>query len=201
MTIWEQKKDEHYKNKILTGIEDLKKAPLKLASGSDYEYDPESGHLRYIGEYATGGSHLALCMGAAQIWTEIAEMIDDKEWKQMIADFGVFYFDSPEERQRKSNNTIGDREFDHGYMAASMAAYGANYYKDKELARKVWKSLFDVMKTIGDKDGFATSTVSNYLNSGSLQEIPWISTNVTSQWCLNIIVALELIKEYLPDNF
>lgn len=200
MTIWEQKKDEHYKNKILVGIEDLKKAPLKLASGSDYEYDPESGHLRYIGEYATGGSHLALCMGAAQIWTELAEMIDDEEWKQMIADFGVFYFDSPEERQRKSKSTIGDREFDHGYMAASMAAYGANYYKDKELATKVWKSLFDIMKTIGEKEGFVVSNVEKYINSKKLQEIPWISTNFTSQWCLNIIVTLELIKEFLPDN-
>lgn len=200
MTRWEQNQDEYYKNKILTGIEDLKKAPLKLASGSDYEYDPESGHLRYIGEYATGGSHLALCMGAAQIWTELADIIDDEEWKKMIADFGVFYFDSPIERQRKSNNTLGDREFDHGYMAASMAAYGANYYKDKELADKVWKSLFDIMWSIGDKNGFETVTIPGYVNSTSLQEITWISTNFTSQWCLNIIVALELIKEYLPEK-
>jgi hypothetical protein len=200
MTQWEQGNDEHYKNKIFTGIEDLKSAPLQLSSGSDYEYDPESGHLRYIGEYATGGSHLALCMGAAQIWMELADIIDDDEWSKMIADFGVFYFDTPEERKRKSNDTIGDREFDHGYMAASMAAFGANYYKDKVLAEKVWKSLLDIMWLIGDKKGFQSVPVSKYVNSKSLQEIPWISTNYTSQWCLNIIVALELIKEFLPDK-
>jgi hypothetical protein len=139
-------------------------------------------------------------MGAAQIWTELAEMIDDEEWKQMIADFGVFYFDSPEERQQKSNNTIGDREFAHGYMAASMAAYGAKYYQDEELAKKVWKSLFDIIHAMGDAKGFATFTIDNYVNTTVLKEIPWISTNVTSQWCLNTIVALELVKEYLPNN-
>ncbi|MFA9375787.1 MAG: hypothetical protein ACERKZ_03425 [Lachnotalea sp.] len=200
MTQWEHNQDEYYKNKILTGIEDLKQAPMKLASGSDYEYDPESGHLRYIGEFATGGSHLALCMGAAQIWTELADIIDDEEWTKMIADFGVFYFDTPEERQKKSNHTIGDREFDHGYMAASMAAFGAFYYKDKKLAQKVWNSLFDIMWTIGDKNGFEPIKVSDYVNNENMQEISWISTNYTSQWCLNIIVALELIKEFLPDK-
>lgn len=200
VTEWERKEDEHYKNKILTGIEDLKKAPLQLTSGSDYEYDPQSGHLRYIGEFATGGSHLALCMGAAQIWMELADMIEDEEWRKMIADFGVFYFDTPEERKRKSKDTIGDREFDHGYMAASMAAYGAKYYKNSKLAHMVWKSLLDVIFTFSSKKGFETSEIQEYVYTKGLQEIPWISTNFTAQWCLNIIVALELIKDELVDN-
>lgn len=200
MTQWERKQDENYKNKILIGIEDLKKAPLQLTSGSDYEYDPESGHLRYIGEYATGGSHLALCMGAAQIWTELADMIEDEEWKKMIADFGVFYFDTPEEKKQKSKDTIGDREFDHGYMAASMAAYGANYYKNSKLAHMVWKSLFDVILTFSSKKGFETIEGQEYVYTNGLKEIPWISTNFTSQWCLNVIMALELIKDELKNE-
>lgn len=200
MTQWERKEDEHYKNKILVGIEDLKKAPLQLTSGSDYEYDPESGHLRYIGEFATGGSHLALCMGAAQIWMELADIIEDEEWEKMIADFGVFYFDTPKEKERKSKGITQSREFDHGYMAASMAAYGAHYYKDSTLANKVWKSLFDVIYTFSDKKGFEPVTVQENIFSKGLLEIPWISTNVTAQWCLNIIVALELIKQELKKN-
>lgn len=194
MTQWEHNLDEHYKEKILAGIEDLKKAPLQLASGSDFEYDPESGHLRYIGEYATGGSHLALCMGAAQIWIELAQMIDDKEWNKMIADFGVFYFDTPQERAKKSNNSLEKREFEHGYMAASMAAYAANHYTDSKLADKVWQSLFDILWSVGNKEGFKTVTGNEYVSTTGLEEIEWISTNLTSQWCLNVIVALEYIK-------
>lgn len=200
MTEWERKEDEHYKNKILVGINDLKEAPLQLTSGSDYEYDPESGHLRYIGEYATGGSHLALCMGAAQIWMELAGMLDDEEWEKMIADFGVFYFDTPEEKKRKSKDIIGDREFDHGYMAASMAAYGANYYKNSTLAHKVWESLFEVIHTFSESKGFTPKQIEKNVHSKGMQEIPWISTNFTAQWCLNVIVALELIKDGLKND-
>jgi hypothetical protein len=200
MTMWERYQDVHYKNKILTGIEDLKKAPLQLASGSDFEYDPASGHLRYIGECATGGSHLALCMGAAQIWTELADVLEDQEWNQMLADFGVFYFDTPEIRKKKSNNTLGNREFEHGYMAASIAAYGAKYYQDHTLAHKVWKSLFDILWTIGDRTGFTPIGRQEYVYTKERKEIPWISTNLTSQWCLNVIVALELIKEELKEE-
>ena len=32
-----------------------------------------------------------------------------------------------------------------------------------------------------------------------LTEHDWISTNYVSQWCLNVIVCLDLIREYLPS--
>jgi len=35
-------------------------------------------------------------------------------------------------------------------------------------------------------------------NHKSLTEIPWISTNFTAQWCLNIIIALDFIRADLP---
>ena len=37
-------------------------------------------------------------------------------------------------------------------------------------------------------------------NQEELQEISWISTNFTAQWCLNVIVALELIRDDLPEE-
>lgn len=39
-TQWEISGDEKYKEKIITGINDLKKAPLRLISGNKFEYDP-----------------------------------------------------------------------------------------------------------------------------------------------------------------
>ena len=33
-----------------------------------------------------------------------------------------------------------------------------------------------------------------------LQEIPWISTNFVSQWCLNVIMILEFVREYIPET-
>ena len=32
-----------------------------------------------------------------------------------------------------------------------------------------------------------------------LLEHSWVSTNYVSQWCLNVIVCLELIRDHLPS--
>ncbi|MCD7806294.1 MAG: hypothetical protein LUH19_03025, partial [Lachnospiraceae bacterium] len=92
MTQWERTGDPAYENKIRTGIEDIKQAPLKLISGPDFEFDPATSHLRYIGDKTTGGTHLQICMGAAQVWTELTLMLDDKEWEEMLAQYGRVYF-------------------------------------------------------------------------------------------------------------
>lgn len=109
MTQWERKDDIGYEEKIRIGIEDIKRAPLQLISGSDYEYDPETSHLRYIGEKATGGTHLTICMGAAQTWLELADLLQDEEWNKMLADYGVCYFASSEEREKLTKDYWRER--------------------------------------------------------------------------------------------
>ncbi len=201
MTEWERTQNQAYKEKILTGIQDLKNAPLRLISGSDFEYDPESSHLRYIGEQATGGFHLIICMGAPQVWFELVQLLEDEEWNQMLADFGRFYYMDHEEQMAFTNGLIKDRISTFPYMAAAMAAYGATYYQDKELAKKVWKELKECLSTEAKNSVFAINSVYHAGNQEILQEMSSVSTNVMSQWCLNVIVALDLIPEELPESF
>ncbi len=191
LTEWERSLNEFYLQKIKTGIDDLKRAPLKLVSGSDFEYDPQSGHLRYIGENAAGGTHLAICMGGPQIWFELADLLSDPEWKEMLALYGKFYFSSNEERQALSNGLIGKREFSFPYMAAAMGAFAAEYYGDDVLASKVWEALIGELKK---QCGFYVQEF------GEIKEIPWISTNFAAQWCLNAICALDFIGDYLEQK-
>ena len=54
LTEWERKNDSVYRDKIIVGMNDIRKAPLRLVSGPDFEFDPESVHLCYIGERAAG---------------------------------------------------------------------------------------------------------------------------------------------------
>ena len=190
LTEWERHKNTVYENKIRTGIEDLKKAPLGLVSGNNFEYDPETGHLGYIGENSAGGTHLAVCMGGPQTWFELTELLDDKDWDKLLADFGSFYFADKEEQQKRSNGLIGNREFSLPFMASSIGAFAAYYYKDKALAKKVWSVL---CPALGD---FESKNV-KFVNTSSLREIKGVTTNVTSQYCLNAIVCLELIGDEL----
>ena len=47
-------------------------------------------------------------------------------------------------------------------------------------------------------EGFEPQYLKNTANQKLLKEIPWISTNFVSQWCLNVIMALEMIGKYMP---
>lgn len=201
MTQWERTLDERYREKIEIGMRCIKEAPLKLVSGPDFEFDPESVKLRYIGERTTGGTHLQICMGAPEIWMEMADLLDDEEWKQMMADYGRFYFLTEEQRQKETDGRIGDREFTFPFMAAAMGAYGAWYKKDGNLAKQVWCILMGVLANNSSHDGFASQILAETGNRKALTEISWISTNFVAQWCLNTIVALEFIREALPEDW
>lgn len=200
MTWWETNQDTSYRDKILTGIEDIKKSPLRLISGSNYEYDPKTGHLGYIGESASGGSHLAICMGSPQVWFELADMIEDSEFKEMLAEYGEFYYLPPKEKVEKSGGLVDGSGWSFPYMAAGIAAYAANYYGSEELGYKVWQVLVHSLAGKNKEDAFDIKRIENYFNAKSLDEMFWISTNFTAQWCLNTIVALELAKDFIPER-
>lgn len=200
MTQWERKLDTAYREKIVTGIQDLKQTPLQLVSGPDFEFDPDTCHLRYIGERASGGTHLQVCMGAPQIWMELADLLEDEEWKKMLADYGRFYYLPHEEQMKESGGSIGRREFSLPFLAAAMGAYGAAYRDDLVLAKRTWRHLLHALIDNGNHEGFEIKIVENCGNHRELKEIPWITTNFTAQWCLNVIVCLEFIHETLPDT-
>lgn len=200
LTEWERKNDTVYRDKIIVGMNDIRKAPLRLVSGPDFEFDPESVHLRYIGERAAGGTHLQICMGAPQIWMEMADLLEDEDWKQMMAEYGRFYYLPREEQMKESGGLIGEREFSLPFMAATMGAYGAERLGDKALAERTWMHLLHALIGGGCHDGFKTTAVLGRGNQEELREIPWISTNFAAQWCLNVICALEFIREYLPET-
>lgn len=199
-TAWERNNDTHYRDKIKTGIEDLKKSPMRMISGSNYEYDPETGHLGYIGESAAGGSHLAVCMGGPQTWFELADLLDDEEFKDMLVQYGEFYFLPAEEKQRLSNGLIQGNGFVYPYMASALCAYAAREKNDEKLAYQVWQVLVHSLAGKDKKDNFDTAVVKNYFNSENLNEMFWISTNFTAQWCLNVIFALEFTNGHIPQN-
>lgn len=198
MTWWEQTGDTAYRDKILVGLSDIKAAPLELISGPDFEFNPKNCHLRYIGERTTGGTHLQICMGAPEIWLELADLLEDEKFRQMMAEYGRFYYLSDEQRWQESKGRIENRQFTFPFMAAAMGGYGASRLKDEVLARKTWGHLFSSLSMQGNHDGFCTVILHKMGNKKDLKEIPWISTNFTAQWCLNVIVTLEFIGDKLP---
>lgn len=201
MTEYERTLDEEYKMKIETGIKDFYNTPLRLASGPEYEYDAKNAHLIYQGEIDKScNMHLQICMGGPEIWMEAADYLENDIFKDMLAVHGRFYYLSQEEKAAESEGLIVNRPFGFNYFAAALAAYSAWRRKDEKLALSVWKELLHALITDENTVGFQPVTYTIKNDGKALKEIPWIKTNFSAQWCLNIIVTLEFIREYLPDT-
>ena len=194
MTMWERFEDTAYRDKLLRGVSSLKKAPFRLRSGQTFGYDPRTGELFYIGE--NSGSHLMICMGGPQIWMEMEAVIKDPEWKEMMVEYGEFYYLTPEEKQRMTNGAIDGKGWAFPVFAAGMAAYAAAHKKDRGLAEQVWKILLDERREFS----FESEDVAPSEYIKPVKELPWVSTNSVAQWALNTIVCLDLIGEALSDT-
>lgn len=198
-TEWERNKNTKYRDKIITGIKDLEKAPLQMLSGPDFEYDPETGHLGYIGENTTGGVHLMICMGGPQTWMELTNVLEDNALREMMVKFGEFYYLPAEEKREKSSGLKRPHAFVYPYMAAGMVSFAAKETNSEKLSYKVWQALIHSLAGKDKTEGFNCKSV-KYFNNESLREIPHISTNFAAQWCLNTIVALELTKDFMLNT-
>ncbi|MDD6789157.1 MAG: hypothetical protein PUE04_03505 [Lachnospira sp.] len=201
MSAWERTGDVRYKQRILNGIADLKAAPHGLLSGPDFEFDPGTFHLIWKGDRKTGGSHLMICQGAEQTWLELTQLLDDPEWTRMLAELGAFYTLTNAEQNRLTDGAIGQRQFTYPFMAAGLVAFAARYYRDRKLGEKVWQILVGALPDEVQDVYFRVRPAVNKGNRAVLYEIPGVTTNVFSQWCLNTIVALEFVRDDLPERF
>lgn len=85
------------------------------------------------------------------------------------------------------------------YVAAALARYSANRTGNTDLTRRAWETLLlaspcRYTDTPFDGDVYAVTT-----DGKELMEHDWVSTNYVFQWCLNVIVCLDLIRDQLPS--
>ncbi len=218
MTQYERTLDRYYLNKIKQGISDLEKTPFGLASGPEYEYDTQTGALTYLGENEETGMHLQVCMGGSEVWMELADQLEEETLKKMLIWYGRFYMLSPQQKKEETNGQIFRRSFAFPYFAAALAAYSAAggimqeqenkklSEENRQLADHVWKQLLGSLAKPKDNTGFASIPYAVCNKAGSeaqgkvLFEIPWIKTNYAAQWSLNMIVALEFLRKFLPKT-
>lgn len=198
MTAHERHQDEGCLARINRGIEGISRAPMRLGSGPAFDFDPETGRMTYIGEQKRG-IHLTLCMGAVQVWTEIAEAYDHTLFRDMLAEFGQIYLMTKEERAAAYGDYPAGKDYSMDYVASALAAYGAKHTGNAELARRAWHTLLLASPRRYTDTPFAGDVYATTADGVPLTEHDWISTNYVSQWCLNVIICLDLIREHLPS--
>ena len=96
---------------------------------------------------------------------------------------------------------IVNRPFSWPMFATAVSAFSAANTHDAELAKKTWAVLMESVPQNAGTDAFAPhSYVNGFAADGPYQEIPGISTNWVSQWCLNTLMCLEFIPDAMPQD-
>ncbi|MCU4742438.1 hypothetical protein [Natronoglomus mannanivorans] len=194
MTEWERFESEAYREKILTGIECIEDMPLRMFSGSTFGYDPETGELSHIGDGNYGYTFLH-CMGGPQLWPELAELIDDDEWEEMLAETGLLYVDR-EERTDRLPDEVASKLDKLTMYAANMGGFAADHWDDDRLAEMSWELLLDEERRRVHLPMETRTVEDEYLHP--VEELPAVKTNIVSIWSLNVIACLEYIGDQLP---
>lgn len=202
MARYERTLDERYRCKIEQGISDIAVAPYGLASGPDFGFAPDTSRLIYRGENEnTPNQHLQICMGGLQIWLECAQMLENSTLERLLEELGCFYLLTPEEKKALTGGKIEKRPFSWPMLASGLIAYSAMRRKDKNLALQAWELLFREIDTKFGSEGFAPRTYGKDPDGRPLKEVPSVTTNTVSQWCLNMIMCLEFIPETLDEAY
>lgn len=196
---WERYDRTAYRDKIVQGIQNLKAAPFRLLSGTTFGYDPASGELHHISD-DNYDYHMVVCFGAPQVWFELAGLLSDPEWVEMLVEFGAFYHLDDETKVELTSGKITGKKFHWPMFGTSMSGYAAANKQDGDLARKTWDFLLNPMaaRTVSIPIQSESVPVAEFVRP--IQEIDWLSTNVASQWSLNTILSLEQISEWLPEK-
>ena len=174
-TAWERTGDAQYRDRILAGMDSITAMPDKIASGENFGYDPGTRTLHQLTNDQRTPSLLPL-FGGPELNFEIIPVMDDPAWTAAWMAYC-----------EKS----GRRETDN----ARLVAYAAYVNKDSPEGARAWEQFL-----AGPPMRFDSHRVSGAAVPEAIDEISNVSTNATSQWCLNAIELLQMVPEAMPAN-
>lgn len=199
MTAYERTLDEDYLEKIKTGICGISRAPMRLGSGPRFAFDPLTGAMHYLGEFVPD-IHLTLCMGGPEVWMETADFIGSDLLKDMLDEYGRIYLMTDEERTAAFGDLVKGKQYGMNYVSAALSAWSASRTGNAELARRAWETLLLASPLRYNEKGFVGDIYATTIEGEGLTELTWNATNYAAQWCLNVIVTLDLIRAHLPSQ-
>jgi hypothetical protein len=198
MCAWERSGDRKWLDRILTGLEGILKAPYKLLEGSPFDYDPATGAMTHEGSIPFD-NRLALIMGGAEAWMEMAEWIPAPAFRDALVEWGRAYAADPL-RLRETDPELY-RRVTLLWGNARLVAWAGVEMDDPALKRRAWTMLIE-----GDGDpreGHKYAWPVRYggmpprLSAERRVESSIGSTNNSAMGALNLMACLALAPDEL----
>ncbi len=184
MTEWERTGNVKYRDYVLTGMKCIGAMPEAFITRMAYSYDVKTKTLTDIGQPNLPAGEFLDLFGGDQIMMELMQLIPCPEfvtaWHDLIKKWG-------EDPKWK------------GYTKMRMMAYDANVTHNVALKDEAWKLLMESL-TVKEHERFPKSP---QLIEGSevaepVEEILPLDTPGVSQWAINVLTTMELVREFKP---
>ena len=193
MTEWERTGESKYREKILAGLDSIAKMPFGFLTGGLnqlYGYDPDTGKL-FVIEDRVGTYNLATIMGGAEVVFELNTLIDHPGWKKAWDQYCRLH--TAPQSVVAQDNTTGNEGADARYARPGrLSGYLYMLTRNPAYAQKAWAGI--------RRPRFATAHVEGPDVVAPIDEVPGISTNSTSQGCLETIEVLEMCGDRMPGT-
>ncbi|MGA2232793.1 MAG: hypothetical protein ABSH22_17985, partial [Tepidisphaeraceae bacterium] len=186
---------------IMAGVNSLAAMPHGVfSSGTSFGYDPATKMLYKI-HPEVGSEALVPRFGGPELNFELVPLLDEPQWKKVWLQYCQYLAAPAAEQVRAIGGAVNTgRTSDY----ARMPAYAGFILKDPALGKQAWDQFLHGGQSGGNPlvnmgtDPFSWQRVDGPQVPAAIDEISNISTNSTSQWCLNAIELLELAKDEIP---
>lgn len=193
MTEWERTGDTQWRDKIMIGVNSFAKMPYGFFSGAQgaFGYDPATKKMYQLND-TIGYIHLSVLMGGPEVNFELTDLLQEPAWNKLWLQMCALYSAPREEVMASLGKSVTVGTSGNNY--SRLAAYVAKNTNDPKYAQRAWSQFLN--ERMGSQ--FDPVVVDGVNVFKPLQEIPRVSTNSTSQWCLNAIEILEMVGDKIP---
>ena len=191
MTEWERTGDTKWRDKILAGMDSIAAMKYGFLTGPDQllGYDPKTNKLYPIVEDGMGTYNLATIMGGGELVFELNDIIEHPGWKKAWDQYCRLHT-APKDVVLRDKQTGNEGMDARWARPGRLSAYLYREHKDAAFAKKAWAGV--------RVPSYATRHFEGPVVAEPIDEIPGLSTNTTSQGCLEAIEVLEMCGEFIP---
>jgi hypothetical protein len=182
MTEWERTGDTRYRDYILTGMKCIGAMPETFVTLQAFRYDSKTKQLFDIGKPNNPAGEFLDLFGGDQIANDLITLIPCPEFENAW--------------NLLCSNWATDPKW-KGYTKMRVCAYTADVKHDPALRDEAWNLMLASVKENGqDRFPAAPTLIEGPTVPEPVREIPGFNTPGASQWALNVITTMELVREF-----
>ena len=199
---WERTGDTHWRDKIAHGFDVIASMPLGMFSGPSFGYDPATATLHDLGLELSGSYHLVSIFGGAELVSELLQLIEAPKFESAWLKFCELYNAGAVARSAAlGGKPAPDKYFGFPVWHARLTAYAAMRKNDPALARRAWNEFLNgLQRTASEHFPLRPRRLEGPAVLAPLDEVPWMETNHSSQWSLNLIELLGMVGAHAPHE-